>query len=131
MTKTTRIPSELHEALIDRHGMRPHMRAYSDGNVLVRELFWRRLDALLSISDPPSTERALDFGGGNGILLPTLSGRYREVVTVDLRAGMATELARTAALSNVRIHEADLFDVGLEDESFDTIVASDVLEHIP
>ena len=44
---------------------------YSDSRWLVRELFWRRLEALIDLLGENPRKRVLDFGGGNGILLGT------------------------------------------------------------
>ncbi len=118
------------EALIARLGHDDTPRVYTDRSVFVRELFWRRLDALLALSRPPARERVLDFGGGNGILAPTLARRYREVVCVDLRTEMVDELRRAEQLANVTALAGDIASFALPADSFDTIVAADVLEHI-
>ena len=118
------------EALIARLGHEDTPRVYTDRNVLVRELFWRRLDALLALSRPQRRDRVLDFGGGNGVLAPTLSRLYREVVCVDLRAEIAEELVRSEGVDNIAVHQSELASLGVPDSHFDTIVAADVLEHI-
>ena len=105
-------------------------RVYNDSNVLVRELFWRRFEALLALSAVPERRRVLDFGGGNGVLMPTISRLYQEVTCVDLRTEMAQEIVRSEHLGNVQLHSADLASLALPDASFDTIIAADVLEHI-
>lgn len=117
------------EALVARLGHDDTPRVYND-TFLVRELFWRRLGALFSLSRPPSSERALDFGGGNGVLAPTLSKRYQEVLCVDLRTEMAEEIRRDEKLENVRPLAGEIASLGLPDAGVDTIVAADVLEHI-
>jgi ubiquinone/menaquinone biosynthesis C-methylase UbiE len=121
-------PSRM-EALVARLGHEDTPRVYND-TFLVRELFWRRLEALLALSQPPSRERALDFGGGNGVLAPTLSRRYGEVLCVDLRTEMAEEIRRDEKLENVRLLTGEISSLGLPSEHVDTIVAADVLEHI-
>ncbi len=118
------------EALIARLGHEDTPLVYTDRSIFVRELFWRRLDALLALSQPPARERVLDFGGGNGILTPTLARRYREVVCVDLRTEMVDELRRAEQLGNVTALAGDIGSIALPGDSFDTIVAADVLEHI-
>jgi 2-polyprenyl-3-methyl-5-hydroxy-6-metoxy-1,4-benzoquinol methylase len=117
------------EALVARLGHDDTPRVYND-TFLVRELFWRRLDALLALSDPPSRERALDFGGGNGVLAPTLSRRYGEVLCVDLRTEMAEAIRSDEKLDNVRPLAGEIASLGLPADHVDTIVAADVLEHI-
>jgi len=117
-------------ALAARLGHDDTPRVYHDRSVFVRELFWRRLDALLDLSRSPRRERVLDFGGGNGVLGPTLSRLYGEVACVDLRTEMAEEIARSEGLGNVTARAGDIFSLGLPDGHFDTIIAADVLEHI-
>lgn len=117
-------------ALAARLGHDDTPRVYHDRSVFVRELFWRRLDALLGLSRPPRHDRALDFGGGNGVLTPTLSRLYREVVCVDLRTEMAEEIAQSEGLANVTARAGAIASLGLPDGGFDTIIAADVLEHI-
>jgi ubiquinone/menaquinone biosynthesis C-methylase UbiE len=118
------------EALIARLGHDDTPLVYTDRNVLVRELFWRRLGALLALSRPPARDRVLDFGGGNGVLAPTLARLYREVVCVDLRTEMVDELRRSDGLGNVTSLAGDIYALALPADGFDTIVAADVLEHI-
>ena len=117
-------------ALAARLGHDDTPRVYHDRNVLVRELFWRRLAALLRLSGASERNRVLDFGGGNGVLAPTLARLYREVVCVDLRTEMAEEIARSEGLANVTARAGDIASLGLPDGQFDTIIAADVLEHI-
>ena len=118
------------ESLIGRFGHDDTPLVYTDRNPLVRELFWRRLGALLSLSGAKTRDRALDFGGGNGVLAPTLSRLYDEVCVVDLRTEMVEELREKDMLSNVKPCAGDIFALGLPGDWFDTIVAADVLEHI-
>lgn len=118
------------ESLIGRLGHDDTPLVYVDRNPLVRELFWRRLDALLSLSGAKTRERALDFGGGNGVLAPTLSKLYGEVCVVDLRTEIVEELRAKDGLGNIEPCPGDIFALGLPGGSFDTIVAADVLEHI-
>ncbi len=129
-TSVVRLAPARMAALAERLGHHDTPTVYHDRNFLVRELFWRRFEALLRLSRPPSRTRVLDFGGGNGVLAPTLSHLYREVVCVDLRTEMAEEIARIERLSNVTARMGDITSLGLPDGQFDTIVAADVLEHI-
>jgi 2-polyprenyl-3-methyl-5-hydroxy-6-metoxy-1,4-benzoquinol methylase len=118
------------ESLVDRKGHSDTPLVYTDRNPLVRELFWRRLGALLSLSESGPRERVLDFGGGNGVLTPTLSRLYQQVDVVDLRTEMVEELREKDGLRNVHPRAGDIFTLALPEAGFDTIVAADVLEHI-
>jgi len=103
---------------------------YTHKNPLVREMVWRRLETLMGLSKAPVHGKVLDFGGGNGILTPTLSNLYGDVVCVDVQPEMADEVVRGRNLENVAIYRKDLLGLALPAASFDTIVAADVLEHI-
>jgi SAM-dependent methyltransferase len=72
----------------------------------------------------------LDFGGGNGVLLRELSHRFDEVICVDLNADIAREVVRVYGLPNVQVMSDDIFKLALPDDHFDTVIASQVLEHI-
>lgn len=125
-----RVESARMAALAARLGHDDTPSVYHDRSVFVRELFWRRLAALLRLSQARAHARVLDFGGGNGVLAPTLSRLYREVVCVDLRTEMAEEMSRSEGLANVTVRTGDLASLALPNGHFDTIVAADVLEHI-
>ena len=125
-----RIEKNEFSRLIDEFGHDDTPTVYIDSNPLVRNLFWDRLRALLAIVKAPQSGRVLDFGGGNGVLLPTLARRYQDVTCVDLRAEIAHQVVSLHELSNVHVHQADLLDLDLPPSGYDTIVASDVLEHV-
>jgi len=105
-------------------------RVYTNPNPLVRWIFWRRLAALLRFSDEVDHDRALDFGCGEGAFLPTLCGRFRTVLAVDLNVGAARKLATHYRLRNVNLLEARAPGLPFDDGSFDFIVAADVMEHL-
>lgn len=76
---------------------------------------------------PPAHEAAaslLDMGCGGGLLAPRLSG-YRHV-GVDLsEAALAV-----AAEHGVEPHQGDVSSLPFEDDSFDVVVAGEILEHV-
>jgi len=129
-TRVIRVERSRMERLIARLGHAETPLVYTDRRVLVRELFWRRLEALLALSRAGERVRVLDFGGGNGVLAVTLSRLYQEVVCVDLRTEMVEEQVRAGGLTNVSICAGSLTSARLQDGRFDTIIAADVLEHI-
>jgi SAM-dependent methyltransferase len=125
----TRPTTALLSELIARHGYEDTPTVYTDPRLLVRELFWRRLEALLALSRSRGG-RALDFGGGNGVLLPTLARRFDEVTCVDVHAGVARALLERQPLANVAVREGRIESLALPENGFDAIVAADVLEHM-
>lgn len=73
--------------------------------------------------------RCLDFGGGSGVFLPSLSGIFKTVTCIDLDTGEAEAVVREYGLDNVVMRRRDISDGELAEAPFDAIVAADVLEH--
>jgi SAM-dependent methyltransferase len=126
-----RIDRKTMAGLIAAYGTADTPRVYTHRNRLVGELFWRSHDRMLALSQPPKRGRVLDFGGGNGVLLRELSPRFEEVTCIDLNADIAREVVRIYGLGNVQVISDDVFKLGLPDDHFDTVIAAQVLEHIP
>lgn len=104
---------------------------YYHPNPLVRNFFWRRLrmiDAHMN-SLGIYSGRCLDFGGGSGVFLPTLSHRFTHVTCIDVEATDAQKVCQQYGLANVTLTEADIRNVDYSAAPFDAIVAADVLEH--
>jgi len=92
------------------------------------------LDRLVRLGAPASDARCLDLGCGPGKLARELAPRCREAVGVDASASMiarATARARAAGLGNVRFHEAQPTALPFPGESFDLVLSSNLLFHLP
>lgn len=105
---------------------------YHHPNPILRRSFWTRLRAINAMMDriDAGTGRCLDFGGGGGVFLPTLSGRFREVVCIDRDTRDAHRVVAEHRLTNVRLDETDILTTEYQ-KPFDVVVAADVLEHFP
>jgi SAM-dependent methyltransferase len=79
---------------------------------------------------PPA--RALEIGPGSGIYLALLSELAEMVVASDIEA-VFLERARaiSARRANIEVVLDDIVASRLEDESFDLVLCSEVIEHIP
>jgi cyclopropane fatty-acyl-phospholipid synthase-like methyltransferase len=92
-----------------------------------------RIEKILALYEPGREERVLDLGCGWGTVTFALAHRVREIVGLDFSvravAFCEAELAKRE-LTNVRFIQADARDSGLEPDSFDLIVAADLLEHL-
>jgi SAM-dependent methyltransferase len=76
--------------------------------------------------------RALEIGFGAGVYLRALAINYHEVVGTDLSQSQLEHVrARTADLANLRLVIDDITDSHLPADSFDLVLCSEVLEHIP
>lgn len=88
-----------------------------------------RLIYALIKKDRHAANKCLDFGGGGGVFLPTLSRHFRSVICIDLENSEARKIVEQFNLSNVELVQADISTARLAASSFDVIVAADVLEH--
>lgn len=98
-----------------------------------RLIFWKRYELALSMIR--QGDSALDFGCGNGALVPSLSKMFKSVYAVDTaesKVRATTSTCSRLSITNVNISHVspgnELRD--LRDEMFDCICALDVLEHI-
>jgi len=107
--------------------------AYSHRNPVINWLFWQRLRKVMEyIQSPTSYERVLDFGCGSGVMLPYLSQISSQVVAMDVDLlPLESVQAHIPLAENVKVYDAaknPLTD--LPSNSFDLIIALDVLEHV-
>src|SRR5438132_6738899 len=76
--------------------------------------------------------RALEIGFGAGVYLPAMASHYNEVVGTELNVGQLEHArSHTADLDNLQVLIDDITDSQLPAHSFDLVVCSEVLEHIP
>lgn len=107
--------------------------SYLHPNPILREMAWWRLRKLIGQytlwSRDRSSCRVLDFGCGTGILFPELAALGSEVVGVDIVTKPAEICADFYGLST-NIYTPDEFFPQAQAQSFDAIIAAQVLEHI-
>lgn len=104
---------------------------YCGPNLIFREFFWLRLRLLTILINwlKPNDARALDFGGGSGIMAPTLSNGFERVDLIDLHADEADYLIKSLNLKNIFVEKKNILDFDYGSDKFDMIIAADVLEH--
>jgi ubiquinone/menaquinone biosynthesis C-methylase UbiE len=100
---------------------------YTHTNLLVRWIFWKRLETIIHFS--PSAEKVLDFGAGSGVFLPTLSSNFKEVNALDLNTNSLKYVKERFGLDNVKVIQGKESKLPFKDNTFDVIFAADVLEH--
>jgi len=100
-------------------------------NPAVREIFWNRLKTLYKLMEHANypMDHLLDFGGGNGVFLPSLGQLFIHVTCIDLNTNRASKIAGMFDLKNVKLQSGDLNNESLLEKPVDAIVAADVLEH--
>jgi 2-polyprenyl-3-methyl-5-hydroxy-6-metoxy-1,4-benzoquinol methylase len=82
---------------------------------------------------PPSSTRVLDIGFGSGLLLMKLARQGFKCVGVDGSAEATQTLAKKLAQENIpgESIQADVTDLPFDDGSFDCIIATQLIEHLP
>lgn len=76
--------------------------------------------------------RALEVGPGCGIYLPALCGRFHEVVASDIEPAYLEQARALAAChTNLRPAVDDIRHTRLPPHSFDLILCTEVIEHLP
>ena len=107
--------------------------AYSHRNPIINWLFWQRLHKVMEhIQRPTSYERILDFGCGSGVMLPYLSQISNQVTAMDVDLlPLESVQVHIPLAKNVEVKDASKTNISdLPANSFDLIIALDVLEHV-
>jgi len=92
-----------------------------------------RVDKVLEIYEPGPTHRVLDLGCGWGTFCWSLGHRVAEMVGVDFSQksiDLCERRLAEAPIEGVSFVCADARDTGLEAESFDVVIAADLVEHL-
>lgn len=107
--------------------------AYSHRNPFINWLFWQRLCKVMEhLETAAPCESILDFGCGSGVMLPYLAGISRRVVAADVDLLPLERIQKRVPLA-ANVQTCDLSQTSLASlpqNSFDFIVATDVLEHV-
>ena len=104
---------------------------YSHKSFLVRGFFWLRLRLIYSLIIETTVNRTncLDFGGGGGALLPTLSRVFKNVDCGDKFCHEASYIVKHYQLKNINLYEGDLLNFSNKGAAYNAVIAADVLEH--
>ena len=107
--------------------------AYSHRNPVINWLFWQRLRKVMEhIQRPTLYESILDFGCGSGVMLPYLSQISSQITALDVDLLPLESVQVYIPLAkNVEVKDASKNNISeLPANSFDLIIALDVLEHV-
>lgn len=100
----------------------------------IRSAFQRyRVSKVLEIYRPGDEDRVLDLGCGWGTFEFVLAPRVKEIVGLDF-SERSIEICRGRLerehYRNIRFVHADARKTGLDESSFDVVIAADLLEHL-
>ena len=103
--------------------------AYANKNPLIDYLFWKRLKVACSFVEPGKD--VLDFGCGTGVFSYIISGKSNSITALDIESKAYDAITRDISFpENVNFVCKDIFTHHFDDQSFDIIIAMDVLEHV-
>lgn len=104
---------------------------YCSNSLLLREFFWFRLKLLTLLINGSQIRRehCLDFGGGSGVFLPSLTTGFRRVSLVDLNIQQAEMMIDRLSLENITVERQNIGSFDFAPGAFDAVIAADVLEH--
>jgi len=103
---------------------------YFSLNHTVRFINWQKLEQAFSLLQVLKRQSVLDFGCGNGVMLPTLSDNFDTVIGIDLHTTASFRMKKAYGLENVFLATADGTKLPFKVGSFYTVLATSVLEHI-
>lgn len=109
-----------------------HARNYDRSMAVLGKPLPRMLRLIAEAID--GRERVLEVAAGTGLVTATVAQEAREVVATDYAAEMVARLqsrVRAAGLSNVAVEQADLYELRFEAQSFDAVIAANVLHLVP
>lgn len=106
--------------------------AYSHKNPIINWLFWQRLRKVMEHIENSQYENILDFGCGSGAMLPFLSSISKQVIAIDVDLLPIQSVQKYIPIANnVQIKDATKINItDLPKDSFNLIIALDVLEHV-
>lgn len=97
-------------------------------NLYFKEML--RYERLMQVV-PRSARRVLDAGCGDGLMSVMLARRGHAVTALDLSRGRLDKFADQAEEYGITQVQGSIADTGLPAESFDVVVLSEVVEHLP
>jgi len=136
-----RIPRELLLRMAGKvsHEDRDEMAipSYLYGNPAMRWMAWRRVSVIARLlratckdRDADSRRTIMDFGCGTGVLLYEASRYAEQVYAIDIVLDPARLLVDEWQLEKVTLLNPEQAEEHIAENSIDTIIAAEVLEHI-
>ena len=105
--------------------------AYAHKNPFIDYLFWKRIEVAFEYANKNKYISVLDFGCGSGVLSYLFAENGYEVTACDLEFDPLMRVKEKISFSQkINFVEGDILKMNFQNNSFDLIVALDVLEHV-
>ncbi len=100
---------------------------------VVKLLTRNQYDAMYKFIKAPLTKDmiVLEVATGTGLVAKEIADRVKSIEATDFSEKMIATAKKSEYASNIKFSCADMFDLPFEDNSFDTVIASNVLHIIP
>jgi len=108
--------------------------AYAHKNPIIDYIFWKRLAIAGDFIKDNAGQKAniLDFGCGTGVFSYEMAKSGHDILALDLDLTPVHLLSKVISYpENISFIQGDFFTTDFKGQTFDFIVALDVLEHIP
>jgi ubiquinone/menaquinone biosynthesis C-methylase UbiE len=115
----------------DPYGWDNRVEAWED--VVASEAFLALRDRIVELAEPTADDCVVDLGAGTGLVSLAVAPHVHEVAAVDISARMIERLEALAAadgIRNLRVLEADLRVLPLEDEWATLVVSNYAFHHL-
>jgi 2-polyprenyl-3-methyl-5-hydroxy-6-metoxy-1,4-benzoquinol methylase len=121
----------IQELLKSNNSYTAAMPAYAHKNPIIDYIFWQRVEIAYNYATQNTNSKVLDFGCGTGLLSYLIANDGINVVANDVDFSSLSLIKKAVRFpANIQFMEGDLLNQHLPENSFDLIIALDVLEHI-
>jgi len=129
-------PSTIDPAQAEAAKQRAYWERFASKYDLSLRLLRRPLPRMLELIGEAAdgSDRVLEVAAGTGLVTPTLAEKVNEVVATDYAEAMLVRMKAkmdAQGLSNVHCERADIYSLPYEPQSFDLVVAANVLHLVP